>query len=79
MREGWDGMGWGGWEGGRRKGFNYGVSGGEAAMVNTSQPNMAAVRRVWMVQRGIRMCFRHGERRGGAIGVFDEDDGGGEG
>lgn len=53
----------------------YGVSGGEAAMVKTSQPHMAAVRRVWKAQRGIRRCFRHGERRSGAIGVFDEGGG----
>lgn len=57
---------------------SMGVSGGEAAMLKTSQPNMAAVRRLWKVHRGIRMCFRHGERRGGAIEVFDEDGGGEE-
>ena len=50
------------------RGGAYGVGGGEAAMPKINQPIMAAVRRFWVVQRGMRMRFRQGERRGGDIG-----------
>ena len=53
-----------------KEGVRYGVGGGEAAMLRTSQLSMAAARRLCVVQRGISRHLRHGERRGGAIEGF---------